>query len=248
MSRSSRSNVLLCALLLLPASFMSCGRTGSSVPLPKPTAFGTAIVEAGGEKQIAQTGTLLSQPLIVQVNDDHGNAVPGALVEMQAAAGVNLDPAYGLTDSNGQFTANVTLGGMAGRYQITASTIEKSGTRVAVKTDEIALGYQQTLGSQLNLQYCDRCHNSESTAERVSNYDNLEVKPHPFTDGDMLNKISDADLTAIITYGGAALNKSALMPAWGNTLSKSDIQALLSYIRAVSDPASANAGPVYAKN
>jgi mono/diheme cytochrome c family protein len=38
------------------------------------------------------------------------------------------------------------------------------------------------------------------------------------------------------------------MPAWGNTLSKSDIEALISYIRAVSDPPSPKAGPVYAEN
>ena len=84
--------------------------------------------------------------------------------------------------------------------------------------------------------------------ERVSNFDNLEIKPHPFTEGDTLNKISDTDLTAIISHGGPALNKSALMPAWGNTLSKSEIQALISYIRAVSDPHNPNAGPVYGKN
>ena len=120
--------------------------------------------------------------------------------------------------------------------------------RVEVKLEEIALGYQQTLGRSLNDQYCDRCHNPESTVERVSNFDNLDVKPHPFTEGDTLNKMSDADLTAIITYGGAALNKSALMPGWGNTLSKSDLQALISYIRAVSDPPSRSAGPIYAEN
>ena len=88
----------------------------------------------------------------------------------------------------------------------------------------------------------------ESTAERVSNMDNLAVKPHPFTDGDTLNKMSDADLVAIISHGGPALNKSAQMPAWGNTLSKSDIQALISYVRAISDPPSRGAGPVYAKD
>jgi cytochrome c oxidase cbb3-type subunit 3 len=131
---------------------------------------------------------------------------------------------------------------MAGRYQLTASTWDKSHKNVELKVEEIALGYQQTLGRRLNDQYCERCHNPESTVERVSNYDNLEVKPHPFTEGDTLNKISDADLAAIITHGGAALNKSALMPAWGNTLSKSDIQALISYIRAISDPPSRSAG------
>jgi mono/diheme cytochrome c family protein len=137
---------------------------------------------------------------------------------------------------------------MAGRYEITASTFDKSHKRVDLKVEETALGYQQGLGRRLNEQFCERCHNPESTVERVSNYDNLEVKPHPFTEGDMLNKMTDTELTSIITNGGPALQKSALMPAWGNTLSKSDIQALIAYIRAVSAPPSRDAGPLYTKN
>ena len=227
----------------------ACSRKSESgAPALKPTAFGSAIVESTGGKQFAQTGSPLPQPVVVQVNDAQGTAVPGAFVEFTAAPGVAFDPATALTDSSGQVTTNVSLGGMAGRYQITASTFDKSHKKVELKLEEIALGYQQTLGRRLNEQYCDRCHNSESTAERVSNYDNLEVKPHPFTEGDTLNKLSDAELIAIITNGGPALQKSALMPAWGNTLSKSDIQALIAYIRAVADPPSKNAGPFYARN
>ena len=226
----------------------SCSHKTESAPLPKPTAFGAAIVESNGGKQTAQAGTALTQSLVVQVNDEQSNAVPGALVEFSAAPGVTFNPANGLTDSSGQVTTNVTLAGLAGRYQLTAVTTDKARRKVAVTIEEIALGYQQTLGRQLNDQYCERCHNPESTVERVSNFDNLEIKPHPFTEGDTLNKISDADLTAIISHGGFALNKSALMPAWGNTLSKSDIQALISYIRAISDPRDRNAGPVYEKN
>jgi mono/diheme cytochrome c family protein len=239
-----------CGAFILGVTLLgtSCSHRGESAPLPKPTAFGAVIVEASGGKQIAQTGALLPQPLVVQANDEQGTAVTGALVEFDAAPGVTFDPASALTDSSGQVTTNVSLGGMAGRYKITASTFDKSNKKIDLKLEEIALGYQQYLGRRLNDQYCERCHNPESTVERVSNYDNLEIKPHPFTEGDTLNKMSDADLTAIITHGGPALNRSALMPAWGNTLSKSDIQALISYIRAVSDPPSRSAGPVYAKN
>jgi len=226
----------------------SCSHTtvGVTILVPKPTAFGAAIVESSGGKQVGQTGSPL-QPVVVQVNDEQGNAVAGALVEFAAVPGVTFDPAVALTDSSGQVTTNVSLGGMAGRYQIVASTMNKSHKRIELTLEEIALGYQQTLGQTLNDQYCDRCHNPESTVERVSNYDNLEVKPHPFTEGDTLNKLSDEDLTAIITYGGPARDKSALMPAWGNTISKTDIQALISFIRAVSDPPSRSAGPLYAK-
>ena len=244
MIRRSLTIVALFAAVLAT----SCSHKSASAPLPKPTAFGAAVVESSGGKQIAQAGIVLPQPLVVQVNDEQGTAVPGALVEFSAARGVVFDPPYGLTDSSGQVTTNVTLGGMAGRYQLTASTTDKAHKQVDLKIEEIALGYQQTLGRQLNDQYCERCHNPESTVERVSNFDNLETKPHPFTEGDTLNKISDADLAAIISHGGPALGKSALMPAWGNTLSKSDMQALISYIRAVSDPPSRTAGPVYAKN
>jgi len=226
----------------------SCSRKVGSVAPLKPTAFGAAMVESSGEKQTAQTGNLLPQPVIVQVNDEQGTAVVGALVEFSAAPGVAFDPSAGLTDSSGQVTTNISLGGMAGRYQIVASTFDKSHKKVELKLEEIALGYQQALGRHLNDQYCERCHNPESSVERVSNYDNLEIKPHPFTEGDSLNKMSDADLAAIITHGGPALNKSALMPAWGNTLSKSDIQALISYIRVVADPPSGGASRVYAKN
>jgi len=239
---------LAVAAILATMLCAACSRKAEPAAAPKPTAFGAAIVESSGGKQLAQTGALLPQPLIVQVNDEQGNAVTGALVEFGGPAGVTFDPPQGLTDSSGQITTNVSLGGMAGRYELTASTTDKAHKKVDLKIEEIALGYQQTLGRQLNDQYCERCHNPESTAERVSNYDNLDVKPHPFTEGDTLNKISDADLTAIISHGGPALNKSALMPAWGNTLSKSDIQALISYIRAVSDPPSPSAGPKYARN
>jgi len=248
MIRPSLTIVTLFAAVLATSLATSCSHKTASVALPKPTAFGAAIVESSGGKQTTQAGTGLPQPLVVQVNDQQGSAVAGALVEFSAAPGVTFDPADALTDSSGQVTTNITLGDMAGRYRLTALSADKAGKKVALTIEEIALGYQQTLGRQLNDQYCERCHNPESTVERVSNFDNLEIKPHPFTEGDSLNKLTDADLTAIISHGGPALNKSALMPAWGGTLSRSHIQALISYIRAISDPPNRDAGPVYAKN
>ena len=173
------SGVLILSVAALAAS---CSRKPDSAAL-KPTAFGAAMVESSGGKQFGQAGTPLPQPVVVQVNDEQGAAVTGALVEFAAAPGVTFDPVSALTDSSGQATTNVALGGMAGRYQIAASTFDKTHKKVELKIEEIALGYQQTLGRRLNEQYCDRCHNAESTAERVSHYDNLEVKPHPFTEG-----------------------------------------------------------------
>ena len=108
-----------------------------------------------------------------------------------------------------------------------ARTATKAHKAVSVKIEEIALDYQRRLGQILDDKYCSRCHDPESTPERVSNYDNLDVKPHPLTEGETLNKMNDADLTAIISHGGPALNKSPLMPPYGYTLSKTEIQALV---------------------
>jgi mono/diheme cytochrome c family protein len=235
----------LVALLSLSA-LAGCKHAAPPVAGLKAMAAGTAIVESSGGHQVGVTGTALKDPLVVQVNDDQGTAVPGALVEFHGTAGVSFDPPEILTDSSGQATTSVTLGTVAGRYHLSAVTPGKSklATLDIVAT---ALGYQQRVGSILADKYCSRCHDPESSPERVSNYDNLAVKPHAFTDGSALNKMSDADLTAIILHGGPALSRSALMPPYGNTLSTSDVRALIAYTRAVADPPYEPAGTVYAR-
>ena len=240
-----RWRTLFAASIILVSG--GCTRKPGIASALKPTGFGSALIESSGGKQIGATGMVLTQPLVVQVNDDQGTAVAGALVEFSGPAGVSFNPPSGLTDSSGQFSANVALGSMAGRYQLTARTFTKAQKSVELKIEEIALGYQQEVGFQLDNKYCARCHDPESTPERVSNYDNLEVKPHPFTEGDTLNKMSDAELTAIISHGGPALNKSALMPPYGYTLSKTEIEALIAYVRLISDPPYHASGMVYAQ-
>ena len=238
----------LLALVAVVIFGVGCSRK-SKPPAPlQATAIGAAIVESSGGEQIGYIGMPLDQPVVVQVNDASGSALVGAAVYFSGPAGVSFTPASALTDSSGQVTSTVTLGQQAGRYKLVASTRASSGKKLDIVVEEVALGYQQTVGAQLNAQYCIRCHDSESTPERVSNMDNLSVKPHPFTEGDTLNKMSHADLVAIITHGGAALNKSPEMPPWGYTLSKSDIAALVSYIRAVAGPPYEAGGLVYARN
>jgi len=213
---------------------------------PQPKAFGTALVEVGGSKQEASIGSPVDQPVVVQVNDAQGTAVAGALVSFHVPGGGVAAPESGLTGADGQFTTSVSVGGATGRYQVVASTRDKTGKAIELRLDEVALGYQETLGRELNVMYCTRCHNSESTAERVSNHDNLTAKAHDFTEGDVLNKMSDAELTSVIAHGGPALNRSPEMPPYGYTLSPAEINALIAYIRAVADPPYRSKGAVYA--
>ena len=243
------STLFTCTLmvtLLAFAALAGCKQSAPGVTGFKATSAGTVIVESSGGHQVGATGMALKDPLVVQVNDEQGTAVPGALVQFHGPAGVSFDPAAVLTDSSGQATTSVSLGAVAGRYQLSAVTPGKSKA-FTLAVVETALDYQQRLGSILADQYCNRCHDSESSAQRVSNFDNLEVKPHAFSDGSTLNKMSDADLASIILHGGPALNRSALMPPYGNTLSASDVRALISYTRAVADPPYEPAGTVYAR-
>ncbi len=238
---------ILSVALLLAFAIMGCSRKPANTA-PQAKAFGTAVVQVSGDKQVGTSGATLEQPVVVQVNDAQGNAVAGAAVVMHGADGVVFTPAAGLTDASGQFSATVKLGETSGRYELTAATYDKSGKLTDLKLTEVALGYQEVQGRELNERYCNRCHDPESTPERVSNMDNLEHKPHAFSEGDALNALSDADLTSIITHGGPALNRSPEMPPYGYTLSKQQIQALAAYIRAVADPPYRSAGVVYAKN
>ena len=224
----------------------ACSRHAAVPADAQPKAFGAALVLVSGDKQAAGVGSALDQPVVVQVNDDKGTAVAGALVRFAGSGGVTFDPDHGLTGSDGQFTTNVSLGGIHGRYQIVAATRDSSGKAPEIRIDEIALGYQEMLGKQVSDIHCVRCHDSESTPQRVSNHDNLTAQAHAFTDGATLNAMSDADLAAIIGHGGAALGKSAEMPPYGNTLTKPEIDALIGLLRALADPPYRPQGIFYA--
>lgn len=241
-----KATLWISALLAVTVS-AGCLHRQAAAPALKAKAAGTAIVTVSGDKQLGTPGSRLPQPLVLQVNDAQGNAVPGAIVELSGSRGVVFEPAQVLTDDSGQATIKVTLGGNAGRYELTASSRDAHGKPFSITVAELAAGYQQELGYEVNQKYCSRCHDSESTTEQVSNYDNLAVKPHSFASGDRYNKLSDSDLANIIEHGGPAMNRSALMPPYGWTLDKAEIQATIAYIRLVSDPPYVAPGVVYAK-
>ena len=230
--------VAFCLLLV------GCSR--HSVPQLTPKAYGTQIVEVSGGKQIAAIGSTLPQPVVVQVNDANGNPVVGALVRFHGD-GVEFSPAEALSDSSGQVSTAVQTGFAAGDYQVVAETPKQSGGSGNINLREMALGYEGMLGKAVNDKYCIRCHDSESTPERVSNFDNLSPAPHQFADGATYNRLQDSDLINITSHGGPALGKSPQMPAFGATLKPAEIKAVMAYIRSIADPPYQISGVKYAK-
>jgi mono/diheme cytochrome c family protein len=233
------------ALLSFALLLAGCSRNSTPRP-PSPSAYGTQMVEVSGGKQFVAVGSALPQPVVVQVNGADGNPVTGALVSFRGE-GAEFNPAQALSDSSGQVTTAVQIGFAPGDYQVIAESPKQGGGSATLNLREIALGYESTLGRAVNDRYCIRCHDSESTPERVSNFDNLSPAPHQFTDGATYNRFPDLDLVNIINHGGPALGKSPQMPAFGATLKPAEIKAVVSYIRSISDPPYQIPGVKYGK-
>lgn len=213
-----------------------CAKRADVPPPLAPRAYGTQIVEQSGGKQATGVGAKLSDPVVVQVNGADGNAVAGAVVSFHGD-GLSFTPSQALTDDSGQVSTVAQLGTIPGSYVMIAETPKPGGGILSVNLREIALGYQEKVGKQISDKYCIICHDPESTPERVSNFDNLAPPPpHLFSDGSVLNAMSDADLIKIITDGGPALGKSPQTPAYRGTLTPTEIKAVVAYIRAIAEP------------
>lgn len=120
----------------------------------------------------------------------------------------------------------------------TANSAEKAYGRETDWNDpqkSVLLNYRQAQGQRVFYQYCVWCHAS-STPAGPSNISNLNPQPALANDGATLNNLSDEYLQNIITLGGSAMSKSALMPAWGMTIKQEEIQATVSFMRAIAQP------------
>jgi mono/diheme cytochrome c family protein len=100
----------------------------------------------------------------------------------------------------------------------------------------IPLGYQQAQGKRVFYQYCVWCH-ADATPAGPSNRSNLTPVPPLLNDGATLNVESDEYMQNIITLGGSAMGKSAMMPPYGRTLSADEIRSVIAFTRAIAQPA-----------
>ena len=99
----------------------------------------------------------------------------------------------------------------------------------------IPLSYQQAQGKRVFYQYCVWCH-ADATPAGPSNRSNLTPVPPLLNDGAALNAESDEFMQNIITLGGSAMGKSAMMPPYGRTLSADEIRSVIAFTRAIAQP------------
>lgn len=111
----------------------------------------------------------------------------------------------------------------------------------------IPLDYQQAQGKRVFYHNCVWCH-ADTTPAGPSNRSNLMPTPPLANDGETYNALSDQFMQNIITLGGSALGKSAMMPPWGHTLTQDEIKAVSAFIRGIAQPpyhSPARPGPQY---
>jgi mono/diheme cytochrome c family protein len=88
----------------------------------------------------------------------------------------------------------------------------------------------QADGPQLYAKWCASCHGATGKGDGP-NAANLPVKPAVHSSREAMSIRADDSLFDTIASGGAVMNRSPRMPAFGGTLSATEIRALVRHIR-----------------
>ncbi|MFA5678713.1 MAG: cytochrome c [Pseudomonas sp.] len=85
-------------------------------------------------------------------------------------------------------------------------------------------------GETLYKIYCTQCHGVEGFGNGV-NVPAMSVQPRNHHDRSEMSARTDEELFKAVKHGGKSINKSVLMPAWGENLNDDEINALVLYLR-----------------
>ncbi len=80
--------------------------------------------------------------------------------------------------------------------------------------------------------FCWQCHGMAGNGMGL-NVQDMSVQPRDHTSAKAMAGRSDADLFKVIKKGGLSIDKSVLMPPWGNSLSDDEIRDLVKYLRKI---------------
>jgi cytochrome c oxidase cbb3-type subunit III len=78
--------------------------------------------------------------------------------------------------------------------------------------------------------YCVQCHGMQGNGQGV-NIRDMSVQPRDHTDAKAMSTRSDEMLFKVIKEGGLSIDKSVLMPPWGDILNDDEIHDMVQYLR-----------------
>ena len=91
-------------------------------------------------------------------------------------------------------------------------------------------------GGEIFQHYCQICHGSEGMGDGSNSgplIETLQTHPQDFTDAEFWERkeTTEVRLRDAVFEGGPVNGKSVLMPAWGNTLTESEIRDVIDFIQ-----------------
>ncbi len=78
--------------------------------------------------------------------------------------------------------------------------------------------------------YCTQCHGLDGNGKGI-NIRDMSVQPRDHTDAKAMSGRSDDTIFKTIKEGGPSIDKSVLMPPWGDTFSDEEIRDLVAHLR-----------------
>ena len=95
-------------------------------------------------------------------------------------------------------------------------------------------------GRRIYLHYCSACHGPYGKGDgpyAQSLRQQHNIRPRDLTDTTYIGRKTDEELFAVISLGGGHMGKSPYMPAWTVSLTPEQVKDVVSYVRAIGQPA-----------
>ena len=102
----------------------------------------------------------------------------------------------------------------------------------AARTTPTAPSYELRLGRATFQHYCQTCHGETGAGDGFNAF-NLDPHPRDLSDPKFQKAKTNADLADAIQRGGAGVGLSSLMPPWGRTLTREQVDQVVLYLRSM---------------
>lgn len=117
------------------------------------------------------------------------------------------------------------------RYGFATLGILALGAGIASHQSATAAGESPKMQATAHLYdtYCAQCHGVQRNGKGVNTV-GLSVQPRDHSDTAAMSSLPRDQMIKAIAEGGAAVNKSALMPSWSAVLTREQIEDMADYL------------------
>src|SRR5579883_2519405 len=218
------------------------------------TASGPAsIAVVSGNNQTGNTGTALTNPLVVVVKDSSGNLLSGITVSFAVTAGGgSITPTSMQTNTSGQAQTALTLGSSAGTNTVTATVTGLTpATFTETAQSTTTNRYYTTDIAPLLQTYCANCHfptGSSYNGADLSTYTALTTGTTKFGHTVSSYVVAGSPSSSLVYLKVSGSTQGPQMPSSAPPLSAAQIQVFMDWINQGAKQSNAGAPASLAKS